>query len=89
MMTVAPNQGGPTPRHQNVVFPYPKMEPRKGLRPMVGRHRVPCVGQGSSRNGLAGQGPVVDICAEETGAFQCNVLLGDTILSAVFGPFWS
>ena len=68
-------QGGPTPRHQNhVVFPYPKMEPRKGLRPMVGRHRVPCVGQGSSRNGLAGQGPVVDICAEETGAFQCNVV---------------
>ena len=30
-------QGGPTPRHQNhVVFPYPKMEPRKGLRPMLG-----------------------------------------------------
>ena len=59
------NQGGPTPWHQNhVVFPYPKMEPRKGLCPMVGRHWVPCVGQGSSRNGLAGQGPVVDICAE-------------------------
>ena len=49
------------------------MEPRKGLRP-IGRHWVPCVGQGSSRNGLAGQGPVVDICAEETGAFQCNVV---------------
>ena len=40
----------------------------------LGARRVPCVGQGSSRNGLAGQGPALDICAEETAAFQCNVV---------------
>ena len=58
------------PNH--VVFPHSKMEPRKALRP-IDTCRVLCVGQGSLRNGLAEQSSALDICAEETAAFQCNI----------------
>ena len=36
----------------HVVFPHSKMEPRTAFRPMDAS-QVPCVGQGSLRNGLA------------------------------------
>ena len=49
------------------------MEPRKCLRLLRVRWET-CVGQASSRNGLAGQDSALNICAEETAAFQCNVV---------------
>ena len=72
---------------QILISGYTREDPPRGTKTMSCFHtqkwsrvkasparRVPCIGQSSLRNGLAGQDPALDICAEETGAFQCNVV---------------
>ena len=51
------------------MLPHPKTEPRKGVRPMMGLHWVPCVWTVVWRK----QSPCSDICAKETEEFQNTV----------------